>query len=342
MTRMSWADMHARRAVRSSLVERVPRERMVDVVGDVCGIHAQVMTAAEASIAARVDGLTRADVQAALWTDRTLVKASTLRGTLHLHPARELPLWMAAAGYGREWEDERWLAQRGMKREQADAVLAAIGDALDGRALTWNELGDEVVRRAGRWAARPLPFVKFGHVAPRWSDLLGAAASTGRLCYGPNRGRNVTFVRADQWIGSWEAVDRDHALVEVLRRYLRAYGPATPAEFAHWLAAPDDRARNAFTALGPELVEVDVEGYRAWLLAADVPRRARTQVRFVRLLPAYDCYVIGAGAVGVQRERLIPPDFRKRVFDRGAGPFPALVVDGTVAGVWQRRDQGTR
>jgi DNA glycosylase AlkZ-like len=93
---VGWDEVRARRVARSFLSKRAGRERLVDVVSAVCGVHAQVQTSAELQLGARVDGVTQADVRAALWERRELAKAWTIRGTLHLHPADELPLWLAA------------------------------------------------------------------------------------------------------------------------------------------------------------------------------------------------------------------------------------------------------
>ena len=90
--------MRARRLARSALTER--SSSLVDVVRQVGGIHAQVQASAELQLAARVDGIAQGDVRDALWRDRTLVKAWTMRGTLHLHVADELPLWHAATAAG--------------------------------------------------------------------------------------------------------------------------------------------------------------------------------------------------------------------------------------------------
>src|SRR6266542_7093452 len=71
-------------------------DRLVEVAHDLGGVHAQVQASAELQLAVRVDGITQGDVREALWERRQLVKAWTLRGTLHLHPADELQLWHAA------------------------------------------------------------------------------------------------------------------------------------------------------------------------------------------------------------------------------------------------------
>jgi hypothetical protein len=59
-------------------------------------------------------------------------------------------------------------------------------------------------------------------------------------------------------------------------------------------------------------------------------------------LPHYDCYVIGAGTPGRQRSHLVPEAAGKRIFDRGAGPFPVVLIDGVAAGTWSRKERGKR
>jgi hypothetical protein len=315
--------VHARRLERNHLLGPAARERLVEVVRDVCGIHAQVTTAADLALGARVDGLTRKDVTRELWEERSLVKVSSLRTTLHLHPADELPLWMAASRLRLP------TGNAGLPPEQEEAVVRAVAEALDGRNLTTDELGDEIGRRAGAWALKETEVIHFGKPAITWKLAWGEAFKRGLACYGPPRGQRVTFARADQWLGGWEEIDPAEALSEVLRRYLRAYGPARPEDFKHWFyaEAPFDSVA---------LEEVDVQGYRAWVLAGDTdwPEPPRT----VRLLPYYDCYVIGCHP----RDRFIPGEHRTRVFDRGAGPFPTLVVDGVVAGTWRHEKHGKR
>src|SRR5688500_4968090 len=115
MTSLTWKQVHRRRLARNHLLERAPPERLLDVVRDVCCVHAQLMTAAELAIAARVRGVTRVDVHDALWARRTLVKTWILRGTLHLQAADELPLWLAARRTEPPyWRDERWLRAFGL------------------------------------------------------------------------------------------------------------------------------------------------------------------------------------------------------------------------------------
>src|SRR5579884_2294460 len=81
---------------RHHLDHRAPAGSMLAVARRICGLHAQVMSSAQLSLWARVEDLDRCWLQRALWQDRTLVKTWAMRGTLHLLPADEFPLWQAA------------------------------------------------------------------------------------------------------------------------------------------------------------------------------------------------------------------------------------------------------
>src|SRR5438093_13019820 len=80
---LTWKQAWARRLARHCLLDRAASgtEGLVRTVSAVCGIHAQVMPAAELSVGIRVGGVTRGDVQAALWETRLLVKTFGIRGT---------------------------------------------------------------------------------------------------------------------------------------------------------------------------------------------------------------------------------------------------------------------
>src|SRR5947209_1463586 len=122
---------------RHHLVERAPAERALEVASEIAGLHAQVMSSAELTLHARVEGLDRDAVQRALWEDRTLVKTWAMRGTLHLLPARELPLWTGALTTLRaRYHRPAWLKWLALTREQGERLPEAVADALDGEPLT--------------------------------------------------------------------------------------------------------------------------------------------------------------------------------------------------------------
>ena len=336
MQTLTWDEVRARRLARSHLLDPAPRERLVEVVGEVCGVQAQVMGAAELAVGARVAGVTRQDVRDELWERRGLVKTYGPRGTLHLLPAGELPVWMAALRALPDHHGAMWYQLAQLTRAQVDELVEATGAALDGRRLAREELAVEVAARVGGWARARL--------GSTWGDLLAPAALVGALCFGPPREGKVTFVRADQWVGGWRDEDPHAALLQVLRRFLAAYGPSTPQDFARWFATRPATARELFAELGGELVEVDVDGWRGWALADDLAGPAGTAREAVRLLPQYDCFVIGSRP----REQLLGGSVLERIRSYRRGRYegvvalPTLLVGGLVAGIWERRARGRR
>ncbi|MDO0935998.1 winged helix DNA-binding domain-containing protein [Streptomyces sp. DG2A-72] len=335
--RISWDEASARRLERQFLANPAKAGgNVAAVVSAMLGAHAQVLSAAELSVGVRTVGVTRTDVRAALWEDRSLVKTHGPRGTVHLLPADELALWSAALTAIPSGPSPFAPSAR-MTDEQVAQVVAAIGNALDGVCLTVDELSEEVVARTGPWAGdRVMP--AFQDMWPRWRQVMHRAGQSGALCFGPNRGRKVTYTRPP----AFDPLPPEQALGMLVRRYLRAYGPATPRHFAKWLAASGGWAGGLFGTLAAagEIEEVDFEGVPAWVAAGDTEfptggRRAGS----VRLLPYFDAYGIAAQP----RERLFAgPAYERALAGGQAGNYPVLLVDGVVTGVWHQRRQGRR
>jgi hypothetical protein len=334
---LTWRGVTARRMARSALTEPSTDLGAADIAGVLCGAHAQVLSAAELSIGRRIAGATRADVQRALWDDRTLVKTFGPRGTVHLLPTRDLPMWTGAlsalpSSVPAHPEPVRFTAA------QADEVIAAIGDALAGAELTVDELTEAIVDRTGPWAGERT-MEAFQDRWPRWRQLTGTAAHRGVLCFGPNRGRNVTYTNPHRWLPGFRPDDGEAALRTLVTRYLHAYGPATPGHFARWLSVPPTIAAGLFAGLAGEVEPVDMDGEASWVVAGDTATPPEPH-RGVRLLPYFDSFVVA----GQPRERLYPGAAATRALSRAgqAGNYPVLLVDGVVGGVWHQRRTGRR
>src|SRR5882724_11760344 len=150
MLKLTWSRAAAWRIRRHHLDQRAPAGSMLAVASRLCGLHAQLMSSAELAVWARVEDLDRRAVQRALWEDRTLVKTWAMRGTLHLLPAAELPLWHAALGTSRRYlKPVAWQKYFGITLEELDLLTKAVGAALDGRVMTREELVQQVGRLTG-------------------------------------------------------------------------------------------------------------------------------------------------------------------------------------------------
>ncbi|NUT35224.1 MAG: winged helix DNA-binding domain-containing protein [Hamadaea sp.] len=333
---VTWQQAVARRLERHALATPAPggAAAAAPVTAAMCGVHAQVASAAELSLALRIDGATRTLVTEALWTDRTLVKTRGPRGTVHLLAAVDLPMWTGALSLIPRPPYET--ARDGLVTpEQAEQILAAIADALRADDLTTDELTDAIVARVGSWAGDRV-MDAFQDKWPRWVMLSGAAMRRGVMCFGPQRGRAVTYTSPARWLPGFAPLPGPAAVTTLVNHYLYAYGPATPEHFAKWLSVPKTWAAEQFAAAG--LTKVSLEGAPAWVAAGDTtfPEKRATGVR---LLPYFDAYAVGSHP----RELLFPGAAYDRALARGqAGNYPVLLVDGVVAGVWHQKRAGRR
>ena len=334
--KLSWPEVCGRRLARHGLAEPWADSSPADAVRAICGAHAQVMSAAELSVGLRLRGTNRSAVQAALEADHTLVRTFGLRGTVHLLPTEDLPLW--AGALDALWTPPTHLPPEALlTQEQTERVIDAVGDALRDDELTLDELTDAVVERAGAWAGEPVVPAWQG-LWPRWRPAMYPAAARGVLCFGPNRGRAVTYTNPHRYLPDLEPLAPAAAGAELVRRYLHAYGPATPGDFARWLGVPLPAAKGHFEAVSAELAPVSLDGAAAWALEADA-HPSEAPAGGVRLLPYFDAYAIGCQP----RDLLFPGRASERALSGGqAGNYPVLLVDGVVAGVWHHQRSGRR
>jgi hypothetical protein len=334
---LTWSEVTARRMARHALTDPATDLGPADIAGRLCGAHAQILSAAELSVGRRIAGATRVDVQNALWKDRTLVKTFGPRGTVHLLATVDLPMWTGALS---ALPSSVPMHPEGVRFTpgQADEVIAAIGDALAHTELTVDELTEAIVERTGPWAGERT-MDAFQDKWPRWRQLTSTAAHRGLLCFGPNRGRKVTYTNPHRWLPGFRPDEGDAALRSLLTCYLHAYGPATPQHFAKWLNIGTTTATKLFDGMASELAYVEVEGEPGWTTAADtwVPGQPH---RGIRLLPYFDAYVVAAQP----RERLYPGAAATRGLTPAgqAGNYPVLLIDGVVGGVWHQRRSGRK
>ena len=162
--------------------------------------------------------------------------------------------------------------------------------------------------------------------------LLRLAALKGVVCFGPDNGSEGTYDLISRWPTGGRRVDDPPA--ELARRHLDAYGPAGPEDLAAWSGLSLKTARAAFERIASELVEVTVNGSPSWILEnrADWLDGPQAQALVVRLLPAFDAYLLGYR----ERDLGAPAEYARRIHPGGGIIRPALMVDGRALGVWTR------
>jgi uncharacterized protein YcaQ len=332
MLSLSWAQVSAFRLHRHHLACRASRQSLVAVVGDMGGVQAQLMAAAQMSLWARVQDLTPPDVERALWPECALVKTWCLRGTVHLLPAQELPVYAGAVQRSALQATQRWMARSGVGPDEMAIMTKAIAEALASGPLTRRLLAERVVAMLGVQAR---PWVEHS-----WGGVVKQACLQGLLCFGPNRGQEITFVRRDQWLPNLDDLPVEEAETALLRRYLQSYGPATLPDFAAWTGMLVSDVLPVRQWLGDEVAEVDIEGKRALLLRQDLAaiQAMSADDQTVRLLPSFDAYLLGYRDKG----HLVDEAHYKLVYRKAGWLSPVLLVGGRVAGIWSQARRGRR
>lgn len=309
---------------------------VADVVRDVCGLQGQERAAVELGLQARAAGarrgmLGREDVVRALDETGAVVRTWAMRGTIHMLAAEDVG-WMAQLlgpvfiGKGR-----RRRRELGLDEEMCGRATAAMERILGGEGpLTRAEL-------LQRLAAEGFPVEgQAGY------HLIARAALEGVVCFGPAGDGEDTFALTEAWIGPvevrWEG---DEALAELLRRYLRAFGPATVYDFARWSGLGVRQARQAKKLYEGRLLEAESQRGEELLMLPEREMWMEASNRgqaSARLLPAYDSFLLGY----VDRELIVPEAQAGKVHPGGGVIRAAVLVNGVAVGNWglRRRARG--
>lgn len=334
------------RLARHHLDRRAPASALAQVAGDMVGAQAQVLSAAFMSLWTRTRDVGVDDIEKALWQDRTLVKVWCMRGSLHIVPSEEFAVFVRGSGR-REARLADYLARAGIPMEPINRIVHAIPTVLD-HPLTRKELAERLsddfkIKRkpkAGRGWGGPSDAEGFevgGEIlSVHW--LVTVACMRGLACFGPMRGNEATFVRPDQWLPNWQDRAPEEAETELLRRYLRANGPATINDFALWTYVKAADAREIWGRLEPELAAVNLDGRPGWLLREDLSsiERAELERPSVRLLPFFDSFLLALK----DKKHLVDAAHYKRVYRPQGWLSPVVLVNGRIAGIWSHERKG--
>jgi hypothetical protein len=257
--------------------------------------------------------------------ERSVVRHWVMRMTVHLIPVDDYG-WLAPLFRDRmiRWSQGR-LALLEIDGDQVEKAMAAMRDAIGRRgAMTRSELV-EVAERTGLEVTTQVR-----------THLMMLLVVEGTACIGPDVGRESALVATRDWIGEVKARGREDSLGELARRYVGAFAPATERDFAHWSGLPLGDCRAGLERIAGELREVPAGDETLLAPRGWAARTART--RAVRLLPAFDTYLMGYGS----RAHAVDEAGAKRILPGGGVLRPTICVDGRFAGLWSNKRSGKR
>jgi hypothetical protein len=161
-------------------------------------------------------------------------------------------------------------------------------------------------------------------------NLLRYAAPTGTVAIYWDGAR-----QPDIWNVPAPEMDRQEARLELARRYLHVFGPATADSFSNWAGIGLLSAINTFKKLGRSLTQVRTPNGEAWILSRDEPlfRAAPGPAAPARLLPSGDTWFLLQGA---DRQLLVPDESQRGALWTSRVWPGALLVEGETVGTWRR------
>jgi hypothetical protein len=287
-------------------------------IARLAGLQAQWAPAPYIGLWSRLATFAIPDLERAL-AQRRVVKATLMRGTLHLVSAKDYPAFCVATTRSRP---ERWAPT---SRRLADA------DRIHGATLKF--------ARTARTRETLADFLTTQGIAADLSApmLWWLIASHGWLVHVPPSGtwayrKSGDLIAADAWIRSVREPDLDTAVATTVQRHLAAFGPATPDDISSWSSIRTPAIRVALESLGPKVrTFTDPRGRTLYdLERAPVPD-ADTPAP-VRFLPKWDSALLAYAPP--ERVRILSEAHRKTVIAKNGDVAQTFLVDGMVAGTW--------
>ncbi|HZM77377.1 MAG TPA: winged helix DNA-binding domain-containing protein [Candidatus Limnocylindrales bacterium] len=316
--------------MRRHFLDRPKGATAASIVRRLCGVQAQVASSAQLAIAVR-QAKPKPDEVAKALAAKQIIKTWAMRGTLHLISADDAAAYLSLLAAPRTWEKGSW--QRTFATaKQIDTMADAAQQVLAGTVLTREELTDAIVRKTGD------PSIE-KELRSGWGTVLKPLAWQGYLINGPSDGNRVTFTSPQTWLPGWKGLpESDDAARVVIPAYLGAFGPASSGTFDQWLmrgGSSKAALKRWFTELvdAGELTAVHVDGEPSYARTADLDDIAGSKpFDEVRLLDAFDQYVLGPGTKNTQ---IIAANRRGQISKTAGWIAPVVIAGGRVAGMWE-------
>ncbi|MEO6604208.1 MAG: winged helix DNA-binding domain-containing protein [Aeromicrobium sp.] len=291
----------------------------------------------------RTEGVTIADIEQALYDDRTLVRVLAMRRTVFAVPRDFVAACHAGAADTVAREQRRLLEKMLTEAETTTdpatwlrsvekVALAAVGEAGE---ITSAELGKIDERMATRFVVAP--GTKYETTQGLASRLLTLMSAKGEIIRARPRGTWTSTQFRWSTLHNWApdavtGLSVDDAAAEIARRWLASYGPATEDDLAWWTGWTKARTRAALARC--DLVEVDLDGQPGLVLAGD-DEPPDDDEPWVALLPALDPTIMG----WKHRDFYLGPH-RSQLFDVNGNAGPTVWCNGEVVGGWAQLDSG--
>ena len=306
-------------------LSRQTLEKPSEVVRLLGAVQAQDYGVAKWGVAQRTRNATDAVVEKEI-TEGAILRTHVLRPTWHFVVAADIRWMLALTGPRVKMILAHYDRDLGLDESILRRASAAMTKALEGgKQLTRAELSKAMERARIRTDG-----------TQRLARLVMHAELDGIICSGALRGKQFTYALLDERVPPTKPLERDAALVELVKRYFNTRGPATVDDFAWWSGLTKADAKRGLQEAESELEHETVDGRTYWF---PTPRQLKTRSLVARLLPNYDEYFIGLKDRRAMLSTLMTLGLEGKVGFLGGH---LLTINGQAVGGWKRTFSGKK
>ncbi len=341
--RIETAERRARIGLRHRLAACARASDATDVAQSLVAVHGTDPTSVYLGILARMAAGGIADIDRALYADRTLIRLLGMRRTVFVVTVGLAPVVQAACSDAVAARERRkllgWLADAGVGPDVAGWLAGAEQAALDALTARGEATAAQLAAADPR-LAMPLGLGRGTSSAGRFnvaSRVLFVLAAQGKVVRGRPLGTWTSHQHRWTPLAAWCPAGLDEwvapdAEVELARRWLHAYGPATPDDLQWWAGWTRTQVRRVLTRLRP--AEVDLDGAPGIALASDLEPQPEVQP-WAALLPGLD-----STPMGWRHREWFLGEHAARLFDQTGNIGPSVWWDGRIVGGWAQDPDG--
>lgn len=351
--KVSRDDVVAFRLHAHHLTQRLGEDGMLRAAA-ACGIQNSPPGSALLALHARVRDFTQERLDGAVATDKSLLQSWCMRGSPFYVPTADAPVFTTGVLPPTEGAMRQFILGAGPSVDKLGLSLSEtveltgteIRDVLTGRQLAIDELGKELAERIAPKLSKKQRDIWEQEGPHAAGQPLGEAivhfcirilTLQDVVCFAPREANKAPFVLVDGWLDHpLPDTDPEVARAELLRRYLRCYGPSTRADFAAWLGVRAGDADPWWSLVEDEMTQVEF-GRKTWILKEDLDAlQSPPAAKGARLLPPRDPYTQLR-----DRETILDKKHHRDVWKTVGDPGTVL-ADGEVIGTWRSRKNGKK
>lgn len=318
------------------LIDKANPEDLAGVVSKVCGLNAQSAKAPYISLWNRICRFKKSELSKTQYKEKLLIKSWFMRGTVHIVPVNEFPVYRnALQGFLIE-RLNRYILSSGLEflKHEKRKLKQNIIDLLKREPLTMRELSREAGDLLEGYSEKEQKIILKREVF-KLSHL-------GLICHGKPTGpwyhfRENRFTTVENWLNGrkLDSMDEKEAKEKLLIKYLHGYGPAKIHDFAYWSGLKVNESKDILERVKDKLEKIKIKDYKGtfWIPREDMDALVSIDLREeppILFLPEFDSFIMGHK----DKYHILDEKYKNKVFLLLADVAPVILLKGRVIGTW--------